>query len=189
LALVRGPVAEIGQGHIAVVAIVVGECQAGAERHLRGDDAVATVEILVHGEHVHGAALPFGIAAPASREFRHHALRIHAASEHVAVVAISGDHLIALANGHLHPNDDRLLADVEVAEAADQPHAVHLARLLFEAADQQHFAIGFELFLAGEFRRRGVLSALFLPGYRGLGFGDRHPFLVVVSSGLLLPIT
>jgi len=32
----------------------------------------------------------------------------------------------------------RLLADVEVAEAADLPQAVRLSRLFLEAADQQH---------------------------------------------------
>jgi hypothetical protein len=39
----------------------------------------------------------------------------------VAVVAIAGDDLVALLDRHLHADDDRLLADVEVAEAADQP--------------------------------------------------------------------
>ena len=43
---------------------------------------------------------------------------------------------------HLHADDDSLLADVEVAEAADQAHAVELAGLLLEAADQQHVAVG-----------------------------------------------
>ena len=51
---------------------------------------------------------------------------------------------------HLHADHDRLLADVEVAEAADQAHAVELAGLLLEAADQQHLAVGGELLLAAE---------------------------------------
>ena len=41
----------------------------------------------------------------------------------------------------LHADDDRLLADIEMAEAADQAHAIHLPGLLLEAADQQHGAI------------------------------------------------
>jgi hypothetical protein len=44
----------------------------------------------------------------------------------VAVVAIGGDDLIALLDRHLHTDDDRFLADVEMAEAADQAHAVQL---------------------------------------------------------------
>ena len=58
----------------------------------------------------------------------------------MAVIAIAGDHLITLLGRELHADDDRFLADIEVAEPADQPHAVHLARLLLETADQQHVA-------------------------------------------------
>ena len=59
---------------MVVAAIVVGEGEAGAERDLRADDAVAAVEGLLHGEHVHRAALALGIAAAASGQFGHHAL-------------------------------------------------------------------------------------------------------------------
>ena len=71
-------------------------------------------------------------------------LAVHAAGEHVAVVAIAGDDLVAVLQRHLHADDDGFLADIEVAEAADQAHAVHLAGLLLEAADQQHVAVGLE---------------------------------------------
>jgi hypothetical protein len=48
-----------------------------------------------------------------------------------------------------------------MAEAADQPHAVELAGLFLEAADQEHGAVGFEQLLLihrrfgffGSFRR------------------------------------
>ena len=71
----------------------------------------------------------------------------------MAVVAIGGDHLIALDQRHLHAGHDRFLADIEMAEAADETHAVELAGLLFEAPDQQHVAIGREFLFLGEFRR------------------------------------
>jgi hypothetical protein len=71
----------------------------------------------------------------------------------VAVVAVAGDDLVALADGKLHPDDHSFLADIEVAEAADQPHSVHLPRLFFETADQQHPAVGVELFFAGKLGR------------------------------------
>ena len=69
----------------------------------------------------------------------------------MAVVAIGGDDAVTLFHRRHDADDDRFLADVEVAEAADQPHAVHLARLLLEAADQQHVAI--ELFQLGRSRK------------------------------------
>ena len=160
LALVRRAVAEIGQADRVVVAILVGERQPGAERHLSADDAVPAVEILLAGEHVHRAALALGIAAAPAGELGHHAFRVHAAGQHMAVIAIAGDHLIAVAFGHLHADDDGFLADIEMAEAADQAHAVHLAGLFLETPDQEHLPERQEfLFLvklcAGAGMRRG----------------------------------
>jgi hypothetical protein len=54
----------------------------------------------------------------------------------VAVVAVAGDHLVAVLERHLHADDDGFLADIEVAEPADEAHAVKLAGLFLEAADQ-----------------------------------------------------
>ena len=59
----------------------------------------------------------------------------------------------------LHADDDGFLADIEVAEAADEAHAVHLAGLLLEAADQQHLAIGGEFVVKSELRQPGVGDA------------------------------
>ena len=70
---------------------------------------------------------------------------------------------------HLHADDDGFLADIEMAEAADQPHAVHLARLLLEAADGQHGAVGGKFLLLAEVgdRRLGVGAWIAF-------LGDRH---------------
>ncbi len=152
LALVRRAVAEIGEADVVVAAVPVGEGEAGADRHLRADDAVAAVEVLLLGEHVHRAALAAGVAARAAGQLGHHALGVHAAGEHVAVVAIGGDALVAVLRGGLEPDHDRLLADVEMAEAADQAHAVELAGLLLEAADQQHLAVEVEQLVLGRGR-------------------------------------
>ena len=85
--------------------------------------------------------LPLRIAVLPAGQLRHHAFGVHAAGQHVAVVAVAGDDFVARFERHLHADDDRFLADVEVAEAADQAHAVHLAGLLLEPADQQHLAV------------------------------------------------
>ena len=91
---------------------------------------------------MHRAALAFGIAVASAGQLGHHALGLHAGGEHMAVIAIGGDDLVALADRQLHASDHRLLADIEVAEAADIAHAVKLPRLLLESADQQHHAVG-----------------------------------------------
>ncbi len=185
LALIGGAVAEIGQADVAVVAILVGEGDAGAERHRGADDAVAAVELLVAAEHVHGAALAVRIAVAASGQLRHDAARIHAAGQHVAVVAIAGDHLVAVPDGHLHADDHGLLADVEVAEAADEAHAVHLAGTLLETADGQHLREGVEFLLVAEGGRLGGdVSAQPDGGLRRLDIaGGRRPF-VCLALGL-----
>src|SRR6185437_15877593 len=141
LALIGGPVAEIGQADIVVAAVAIGECQPRSDRDLRVDNAMATEEAFLNAKHVHRAAFALGIAMAAAGQLRHHAFGVHAAGDHVAVVAIAGDDLIAGFERHLHADHHGLLADIEVAETADQPHAVHLAGFFLEAADGQHGAI------------------------------------------------
>jgi len=97
--------------------------------------------MLLDREHVHRAALALGIAALAAGELGHHAFRVHAAGQHVAVVAVGGDALVALFGRRLEADHHGFLADVEVAETADQSHAIELAGLLFESPDEQHLAI------------------------------------------------
>src|SRR5205085_9923100 len=170
---------EICETDVVVLAIAMREGEAGAERDLRADDAMAAIESLLDRKHVHRAALAVRIATTPAGELRHDPFRVHVAGEHVAVIAVSGDDRVARFQRHLHPDDDRFLPDVEMAEAADQPHAVHLAGLLFEAADQQHLAIGGKLLFLGELGYRGLVVVS--GGGRGFrlrliwfGLGDGH---------------
>ena len=108
---------------------------------LCADNSVAAKEVLLAAEHVHRAALPAGIAALAAGEFRHHAARGHAGGQHVPVVAIACDDLVVGIEHRLHADHDGLLADIEVAEAGDEAHAVELAGLFLEATDEKHVPI------------------------------------------------
>ncbi len=147
--MVRRAVAEIGQTYVAVLPVAIGKGDAGAERDLGRHNAMAAVEIFLDAEHVHRAAFPLGVAAASASQFGHDALGVHAAGQHMPVIAVSGDDLIAGFEGELHAHHHGFLPDIEVAEAADQSHAVHLARPLLEAADRQHVAINAKLhFLA-----------------------------------------
>ncbi len=56
----------------------------------------------------------------------------------MAVVAIAGDDLVTLLQRREDADDHRFLAYVEVAEPADEAHAVELSGTLLEAADQHH---------------------------------------------------
>jgi hypothetical protein len=119
----------------------MGKAEPGADRHLGAHNAMAAKEILLAAEHVHRAALAVRITAPPPGQFRHHALRIHAAGQHVAVIAVGGHDRVALLQRRLHADDHRLLPDIKMAEPTDQPHAVHLPGPLLEAADQQHVGV------------------------------------------------
>jgi len=91
----------------------------------------------------------------------HDALGIKTHDQHVAVVAIAGDlGILALLRRHGDASNHGLLADIEVAEATDQAHAVHLAGLLLKTPDQQHLAVGFEVLFPGEFRYVGLRLGL-----------------------------
>mmetsp|Transcript_29037 Transcript_29037/g.55776 ORF Transcript_29037/g.55776 Transcript_29037/m.55776 type:complete len:403 (+) Transcript_29037:2528-3736(+) len=108
---------------------------------------MAAVKMLFLGEHVHRAAFPFGIAALASGQFCHDAVGIHAAGQHVAVIAVGCDALVAFLGRSLQAHNNGFLSDIEVAKAADEAHAVQLACFFFEPADQQHiFVIGCQFF-------------------------------------------
>ena len=107
----------------------------------------------------------------AAGQLGHHALGFHAAGQHVAVVAVSGYDLIALLQGHLHADDDGFLADIEMAEAADRAHAVELAGLFLEPADQQHVAQRDQFLFPGEFRRRVACLCRCPASFAALFFG------------------
>ena len=113
------------------------EGEAGAERGLAGDDAVAAPVVLVGGEEVHRSALALRAAAaglPNSSAM--HSFMLMPTARRVAVVAVGGDDVVVLAAQADGADGDGFLADVEVQEAA------HLAALvlaatpfLFETAD------------------------------------------------------
>src|SRR5690606_1493410 len=128
--------AEVAEGDIVVAAVLVGKCEPCAERDVGAHNAVSTVEIPLYGAHVHRAALALRVTAPATRQLGHDTLGIHAASQHVAMVAVGRDDLISLVGTHLQADDDRLLANVEEAEAADEAHAVKLTGLFLKSPDQ-----------------------------------------------------
>jgi hypothetical protein len=83
------------------------------------------------------------------------------------MVAIGCDDLITLLLGHLKAHDHGLLANIEVTESADEPHAVELSGLFLETADQQHVTIGALLLFGAEAR-------VFQVGLLGLATLARH---------------
>ena len=85
--------------------------------------------------------LPWEYPSLRTGELRHNATGFHAASQHMPMIAITSDDRITLIKRMLHADNDRFLADIKMAETADQAHAVKLPCALFKAADQQHVLI------------------------------------------------
>src|SRR3546814_4001320 len=103
-----------------------------------------------------------------------------AVGEHVAVVAIAGDDAVLVRiERRLEAERHRFLADVEMAEAADEAEPVKLPGALLEAADEQHLAIIFQhLGLVG-------LVPLRLGRTRAVGRGRRCGRSVLLCAGAL----
>src|SRR3546814_16904517 len=90
---------------------------------------VPAVEFMLDAEQVHRAALALRDAGLAPRQLGHDDLGIDAIGEHVAVIAVAGDHAVLVAvERRLQAHRDRLLPDIEVTEPADQAEAIELAR-------------------------------------------------------------
>src|SRR5207253_7397054 len=91
LALVRRAVAEIGYADRLIAAVAVRKRETCADWDLGANDPVPPEEALLAAEHVHRAALALRIAAAPPGQLGHHALGIHTACEHVAVIAVCVD--------------------------------------------------------------------------------------------------
>ena len=75
-----------------------------------------------------------------AEEFGHDGARRHAARQCLAMFAVCADHVIVRTKRRHRADGNGLLADVQVAEAADLADGVRLARALLEPADQDHHA-------------------------------------------------
>ena len=120
--------------------VLDGPAHARGQRDLAAHDAPAAEEVLLGAVQVHGAALAPGAAVDAPVQLRHDLPRAHALGQRLDVVAVGRDDVIVVPEGAQRADRHGLLADVEVAEAADLAQRVRLRGLLLETAAQQHDA-------------------------------------------------
>ena len=77
------------------------------------------------------------------------------------MIAVAGYHTVfARRQCRLQPHRNRLLADVEMAKAADQTQPVKLPSALFKAADQQHLLVEMEQLFVGSGKPLGKIVRL-----------------------------
>ena len=132
--------AELHEHRVVLALVVERERDADGDRQLPADDAPAAEEVALDVEQVHRAAVAAGDARRLAEELGHDAVRLGADGQRRAVVAIAREHVVAGLERLDRADVGRLLADREMAVAADARAGVLLLRALLEAADQQHLA-------------------------------------------------
>ena len=124
------------------------EPDAGGDRHVAADDGVAAAEVPFGRRRGASSRRGRADAGGACRKLGHEARGSHAARQRVAVVAVVRDDVVVGAQRRIAPTADRLLADVEVQEAADLALARTSRATLLEAPDEEHLTVSFESFVA-----------------------------------------
>src|SRR5690606_27192349 len=135
------PIHILGEADLVGPVLFMGKAEPRPDRHLGAGDAVPAEEVLLAAEHVHRAALPLRVPAAPAGQLSHYSFRIHTGGQHMPMVAIPGDNGVALPDRRLHADHNRFLADVEMAESADEAHSVELPGLLLESPDQKHVTV------------------------------------------------
>ena len=125
---------------VRLALVVERERDADGDRQLAADDAPAAEEVALDVEQVHRAAVAARDARGLAEQLGHDAVRLGADGQRGAVVAIAREHVVAGLHRLDRADVRRLLADREVAVAADARAGVLLLGALLEAADQQHLA-------------------------------------------------
>ena len=89
----------------------------------------------------------------------------------MTVIAISGDHMVVIAQQGNRPDSDGLLADVEVKKSAHFALAVKLERGLLKATDTNHLVEQGDLFFRA---KSGIYRCFRVIGGSGYGCGVCH---------------
>ena len=135
----------------------------GADRHARGDDAVAAEDVQVERRDVHRAAQAPAVPVLAPHQLGHHPVHPGALGDRVAVAPVVRDDEVVLAQVRAGAGGHRLLADVAVGGALHDALQEELGDLLVESPDLDHRAVDTLAELSRELHG-GILS-------RGLGMG------------------
>src|SRR6185437_14457446 len=108
---------------------------------MAGHYRVATVEIALRIAQMHGAALAMAAAGRLPEELGHHLTGTGPTGQGIAVIAIMAENMVPRFQGVDRANRDRLLANIEMEEAANLSRRVHFRALLLEAANEEHLPV------------------------------------------------
>ncbi len=149
-AFIHRAIAKEGQRDIALLLILDAEAHAGGDDELRADDGLAAQQPMLGAVHVHRAALAATTAGHFAVQLCHDSAWLDTLGDGMPVLAIAAEDVIGRAQRGDGPHASRLLADVQVEEAADLAQGVGLASLLFELPDERHLVVQPEQLLAAQ---------------------------------------
>ena len=107
----------------------------------RPDDAARAHQSDLRREQMHRAAAPVRAARLASIQLREKRARIEPLRECVPVPAMRAEHRVLAPQMRAHADGDRLLPDVSMTRALNQPALVRLRQPLLALADHLHLAV------------------------------------------------
>ncbi len=137
---VGGTVAELTQHRAGSVLIVERERCADRDRQMPADDAPAAQEVTIDVEQVHRAAVAARHTRLLAEQLGHHGRGRAPDGERRGVVAVAHEQIVVGFEAVDAADVRRLLADRQMAVAADPCARVLLLRALFETPDEQHQA-------------------------------------------------
>ena len=165
--VVDGAVPEERDAHAVGPEEAVAVPGAGRHQDAGPDDPARAQEADLGREEVHAAAPAARAAGGAPEELGHQLARGHPLGERVAVAAMGAQHRVVRPEVGGHADRDRLLADVGVAGAVNQPRGVRAGQRLLRPPDHDHLPVECQGPLARQARHR-----LAHGGHRG-PFGRR----------------
>ena len=92
-------------------------------------------------EHVHRPAPALGDAVDAAVQFGHHSIRVDAAHDRVAVLAVVREEVVGGPQRRHKADNGRFLTQVEVTVAADERLGVSTGSSFLESTDQHHVPV------------------------------------------------
>ena len=139
--LAGGTLAEIGDGHAAVFAFLVGERHAGGDRDVRREDGVRAPEILAHIAKVHRASPSLATTILLAEQLGHHRLHFKTFGKCVAVTSIGGEHLIRRLQGGGATHGDGFLTNAWMRGAVEEPFTKATDGVVFKGPYAAHLVI------------------------------------------------
>jgi hypothetical protein len=137
-ALVDGAVAKEAKCNPIFTSVFGGKGHPGSERHVRADNGVTAIHVVLAVKKVHRTAKTARATGLFAKEFSHAGVGTGSFYQSVSVVAIRGDEIIIRPCACERNDYDLFLDVIKIPKTAYLLRLILLAGAFFKAPDQQH---------------------------------------------------